>query len=109
MISKAIIKPVVNIVASAGVGKVVSEIIKNNISLTSVSKLGKARIYIGSFVIGSMIEASVSKHVEERIDKMQSDWETVKVEWEKQQEKIEEKVKAKLELEEKEKKEEETE
>jgi uncharacterized membrane protein YeaQ/YmgE (transglycosylase-associated protein family) len=55
-------KVVVSIIASAGVGKIASEIIKNN--TTNVGWIGKAFVGIGSLAIGSMATEATTNHID---------------------------------------------
>lgn len=54
------------IVAGLGVGKIVGDIIQNNVVITTT--LQKVTVKTGAFVLGSMLIDQSSKHVEETID-----------------------------------------
>lgn len=62
-----LIKNAVSIVATAGVGTVVENIIKKT-TPENVSRLNKVCIKIGSFVIGAMVSDQVEKYLDPKID-----------------------------------------
>jgi hypothetical protein len=55
---------VVQLVASVGVSKVVNDVIKNNVTVTSTFQ--QVNVWTGSIVIGSLIGDVASKHVDDR-------------------------------------------
>lgn len=61
-----IIRLVTQLFASAGVSKVVNDIITNNTNIQTTPDAVK--VWMGSIVIGSMIAEQASKHVNDRID-----------------------------------------
>ncbi len=68
MISNKItaVKTVVNIIAGAGVSKIVNDIITNN-TITGTTA-DTAKVWVGSVVLGSMVAERVSDHVNAKID-----------------------------------------
>ena len=60
-------KAVVGFVASAGAGKVVSNIVKAT-TPSDISKINKVLLAVGSFAIGGIVGDQASKYVGEQID-----------------------------------------
>jgi hypothetical protein len=61
-----IAKAITKIIAGIGVSKVVNDIITNN---TTVENVGDAaKVWAGSIVIGSMVAANASEHVDTKFD-----------------------------------------
>lgn len=58
------------IVAGLGVGKIVGDIIRNNVVVTTT--LQKVTVNTGAFVLGSMLVDQSSKHIEETVDNVVS-------------------------------------
>jgi vancomycin permeability regulator SanA len=61
-----ITKLAINVVAAAGVSKVVNDIIVNNTNVAT--PIDAIKVATGSVVLGSLIANHASKHVNDRID-----------------------------------------
>lgn len=75
----------VRLVASLGVAKVITDVVKTNTITTTVPQ--KVMVNVGAFVLGSMIMDHASKHVDNAIKAI-----TEKIEEERQEEEFEAKV-----------------
>jgi hypothetical protein len=61
-----LVKLGINVIASASVWKVVSEVIKNNVAVETTADVVK--VWTGSLIIGSMVADAGAKHVNEKFD-----------------------------------------
>jgi vancomycin permeability regulator SanA len=61
-----ITKLAINVVAAAGVSKVVNDIIVNNTNVAT--PIDAIKVATGSIVLGSLVANHASKHVNDRID-----------------------------------------
>lgn len=66
MISTPVIKLTAQVVASVGVSKVVLDIVKNNVSV--VTKADAAKVFVGSFVIGSLAVEQATNFATRTVD-----------------------------------------
>lgn len=69
----ALAKMAINLIAGAGVSKVVNDVIRNNTTLETPRDV--AEVWVGSVVIGSMVADAGQKHVNAKLDKAVAWWE----------------------------------
>lgn len=60
------VKLVTQVVAGLGVGRIVSSIVRNNVSV--ISTFDKVVVNTGGFVLGSMIVEQANNHIERSVD-----------------------------------------
>lgn len=66
--SLAIAKLAANIVAGLSVGKVINDIVTNNVAMITTTQ--KVLAHTGGFIIGSMVVDQACKHVDKQIDSL---------------------------------------
>jgi F0F1-type ATP synthase gamma subunit len=68
----------VSLIASLSVGKVVTDVIRNNV--VSTGAVSKTAHWVGSLVLGAMAMDQASKHIDEGLKKLAEEYEKSKQE-----------------------------
>jgi len=71
--------------ASLSVGKVLNDIIKNNVTITT--RVDKYAVNVGGFILGSMIVDKAREHLNKQWEEAVEDWKKSKSEAEAEEEK----------------------
>lgn len=67
-----ITKKVINVIVTAGTGKIVNDIITNNTDPETVAD--KVTYTAGSYAIGGLVAAETAKYTDAKIDEMAEKW-----------------------------------
>lgn len=71
-----IVRSIAQIIVTGSVSSVVSVAIKNNV--TPESKLQKTQLYVGAWVLGSMVASAAGDYIDTKIDKIADAWDEFK-------------------------------